>query len=131
MIDFERMRYLMKRIPRAKENLYDARVRASSVSQILSDMPKGNGGTESKIERDVSNIIRSEEVLKALQDELKQMRDELLPLIQSMEDPYKSVMYHRYIKGLSVRETAIETIYSESYVFEMVRNAESQINKRT
>lgn len=56
MIEFQRMRTLMERIDRAKVNKDRMWARTTSVTSVLSDMPKG-GQKEGRFELNMENLI--------------------------------------------------------------------------
>lgn len=132
MFDFDRLEFLMERLPTAKDKLYKARARATNTSVILSDMPKGSGSTQTRLERDVEYIITCEQLIDDIEKQISEMRITLEPLIADLKEPFNNVMHCRYILGLSIRKIAAhspETLYSESYLFEIVRKGKAMINQ--
>ena len=122
------MRFLIDRLPMARFRIDKAMARAAKCTASLSGMPGGGGGG-SQVERGVELLEAAREAHAAISQELYDMRLELQPLLETLEDPLQiAAMRMRYIDGLSVREIAYRINYSESHIFLVLRRAEGKIS---
>ena len=76
------------------------------------------------------NLAR--EALNKINAELEEMRKELKPYIEAIDNPtQRKVMRLRYMKGMSVREIAYRECYSEPYIFRLLRRGEQAVIEMT
>ena len=128
-MDLRRMRFLIDRLPMARFRIDKAMSQAAKCTASLTGMPRGGGG-ESQVERGVELLTAAREAHAAISQELYDMRLELNPIIEAMDDPLqKTAMRMRYIDGLSVREIAYRINYSERHIFRVLETAEKIIEK--
>lgn len=129
MIDLRRMRFLINRLPMARFRIDQAAAQATRCTAMLTGMPRG-GGNASQVERGAELLEAAREAHAAISAELYGMRQELLPLLETLDDPLaKTAMRMRYIDGCSVREIAYRISYSEQHIFRVLKNAEERIFK--
>lgn len=130
MIDLERMRYLINKLPMAQYKIDVAMCKATSTTTHLTGMPGGGGYSGSKVERGYDMIELAREAYAELMAELTELRAQLLPMIDRLGDPLeRACMRMRYIDGYSVREIAYRMVYSEQHIFRTLSNAEKKIAK--
>lgn len=130
MINFQRMRFLINRLPAAQFRLDKAKARATKTTTILTGMPRGSS-TGSQVEDGVMLIDLARQALDSITTELEAMRTELKPMIEALESPLqKRSMLMRYIEGHSVREIAYSLNYSEQHIFRILTIAERNIQKK-
>lgn len=130
MINFQRMRFLINRLPAAQFRLDKAKARATKTTTILTGMPRGSS-TGSQVEDGVMLIDLARQALDSITTELEAMRMELKPMIEALESPLqKRSMLMRYIEGHSVREIAYSLNYSEQHIFRILTIAERNIQKK-
>lgn len=127
MVDLRRMRFLMNRLPMARFRVEKAMAKATKCTAVLTGMPR-SGGTGSAMDSSMELLEKARGAYKAIQDELAGMREELSPLIDTLDRPLeRTAMRERYIEGRSVREIAYSIAYSEPHVFEVLRHAEQKM----
>lgn len=128
MIDFQKMRKLINRLPEERFNVTRARARAEKITTTITGMPRGSS-TGKQVEDGAILIMLAEEKLEATKYELKEMRNELKPIIKELEkDTEREVIILRYLKGWNARKIAFSMGYSEPWVFKELRAAEKNIN---
>lgn len=102
MVDLGKMRKLMKQLPRKLRAIDDAMERATKITPTLSGMPHGSG-VNSKVEESAIDVVMAKAAYKDVLDKLDEMRQELEPYIDQIEDcGIRVCMRLRYIQGLSV-----------------------------
>lgn len=118
------MRFLIDRLPMARFRIDKAMARAAKCTASLCGMPGGGGGG-SQVERGVELLEAAREAHAAISQELYDMRLELQPLLETLEDPLQiAAMRMRYIDGLSAREIAYRLTYSEQHIFRVLQKTE-------
>lgn len=127
-MNLRRMRILINRYPRACFNVDRAVSRAQRCTSQLTGMPGGGHG--STVADGVELIMQAEAARDAIAAELAQMRAELAPLLDALEDPLeKTVMRMRYMEGVTAREIAYRLSYVERWIFYVLRKAESRVEQ--
>lgn len=85
--------------------------KATSVSPIYSDMPKGNG--TDKIQNAVCRIIELEQNINREIDAQIDLREQITTALSGLQDErLRDVMYYRYIDGKPLEWVAVEMNYS-------------------
>jgi DNA-directed RNA polymerase specialized sigma24 family protein len=125
---FERMRWLMGRIPHARAQLRRAYSRATRITPILSDMPRG-GSNESQVERGYQLIEAAQTCLDELLAELRELQDAIRPYIDHLDDLEQRAIRMRYLECRSVREISVRTAYSDTYLFRVLKRAEQKVDE--
>lgn len=96
-----------KKLLKEKENdLEELITRATKITTELSDMPKGNSEIQDKMAELASQIVdmkneKYEQIIK-MYNTKKQIEDK----IDLLEQPYKNILYFKYIKGKNLTEVA-------------------------
>lgn len=108
MIDFVRMRVLIRQIPKCCFDIERIRSRAEGTqSQVISDMPHGGGSAGDRMESDVIDLDEMQQAYEEAIAELKAMRAELRPYIARLDNAKeKGVMRLRYLYGYSPDDIA-------------------------
>lgn len=128
MVDLRRMRYLMQRLPMARLNVERAMSRATKCTSTLSDMPHGSG-ISNPVADGAERLIEAKSALQRLQGELSEMRAQLLPVIDGLENPLeRTIMQMRYMDGISAWDIAYDLNYSERRIFQLLKRAEGKID---
>lgn len=127
MVNFTRMRTLMRRISTAESNVRKAWSVATKCTQTFSDMP-GGGQRESQVERGGDLHMEAVAVLRALRRELKAQQEELRALLPSIEDENaREALEMRYIEGKSVIGVAVATGYSKRHAIRKIKDGEMAV----
>lgn len=129
-IDFERMAYLISRIPnKILWKLIQARSAAEKITSSITGMPHGSGGFHSQVEDGAIKILGLEEAYKEAFDELSGYQAQLEPLVKRLEDPiHVGTLRLRYFDGYSVSEISHMTGRSRSTVNRDLREAQNKVN---
>lgn len=108
MIDFVRMRVLIKQIPKCLFALERTRSRAEGTqSQVISDMPRGGSGSGDKMLGDIIDMDEMQSAYVEAVQELTQLRSELSPYINKLDNAKeKGIVRLRYMYGYSPDEIA-------------------------
>lgn len=129
MIDLRKMRHLINRLPMARYRVDVAMSKATKVTATLSGMPHGSG-TSSPVENGVIELEETRSAYETIRAELAQMKDQLSPIIDNMENPLeKNVMRLRYLEGKRVAEIGWNLNYSERHIRRVLERAEKNIEK--
>lgn len=129
MVDFVRMRWLIKKVPKLNFDIERAESNATISGIGYSDMPKAQSRGD-RMERSVISLSDARDAYNEVINELNGMRKELIPMIDTLEDPdARAVMRLRYIHGYSPDEIADRNIalMSRASVYRWLRKSESAI----
>lgn len=130
MLDLQRMRFLINRLPAARFRVDKAMARATKTTTVLTGMPRGSGSGDQTADGAIM-LQLARESLDRIEKELSEMREALGPMIENIESPLqKSAMRLRYMDGKSVREIAYSLNYSEPHIFRILQRAEQEISKQ-
>lgn len=94
-----------------KERIEDIKERRSMLDKItstLSDMPKG---TPKAQDRQAEALVQILDLTQEMEDYLKKMKQKQIIIenkIDKLEQPYKNILYFRYIKGYNLTEVSNE-----------------------
>lgn len=129
MIDFQRMLYLMKRIPQAVWGIQLANTQAMGITAVLSDMPKAHS-TNSKIEMGLMAKEKAEQAYMDAINELHELRNLLRPCISNLDNPtYRAALYLRYIMGQHPVAMAEIMHLCTRQVYRVLQAAQDEVNK--
>ena len=129
MIDFARMRELIRQVPRQCFEIQKALSAAVGGTAQISDMPRWSSSGD-KLERDVISLSELRDAYAEAVDELERMRAELRPCINALDDPSeRAVMRLRYMCGYSPEQIiSSENLgLSRASVYRYLRSAEARI----
>ena len=132
MIDFLRMRKLIRQVPKAAFAVEQAEARATCGAITYSDMPKAQGAGD-KLERDVITVMELRAAYLEIVVELERMKKELKPYIDDLANPeQKAVMRLRYLDGQSPEVIANSSIVpmSRMTVYRALRSGEDAIRQK-
>lgn len=130
MLDLRRMRFLINRLPAARFRVDKAMARATKTTTVLTGMPRGSGTGDQTADGAIL-LQLAREALDRIETELSEMRAELGPMIEQIDEPLqKSVMRLRYMDGMRVREIACVLSYTEQHIFRTLRQAEANIREK-
>lgn len=101
-------RYNKKWIEERLEDIKERRSLLDKITTTLSDVPKGSPKvTDTKIESLVKIMDDTAEIEKYIKD-LRKKQIEIENKIDKLEQPYKNILYFRYIKGYNLTEVSGE-----------------------
>ena len=108
-----------------QEELYSWCVRATAVSPVISDLPKGGNSDGTKTERAVERLVKIEQQINEETDELYKLRYKIISAIKALPDlRERRVLYLAYIgktdgkgyKRLKLWQIANEMGYSIDHI---------------
>ena len=129
MIDFRRMRELIRKEERMKMALARERSKAERITSPINQEGGGSGRTTSRVEEGAITLVILMEEYQRITAELKQQREELEKYLDKLNDLQRMCMRMRYINGLSCRRIADATYYSEFHVHHVMQAAEDLVDK--
>ena len=98
--------YNKKWIEERLEDIKERRSLLDKITTTLSDMPKGSPKvTDIKVESLAKIIDDTAEVEKYIKD-LKERQIKIENKIDKIEQPYRNILYFRYIKGYNLTEVS-------------------------
>lgn len=128
-MDFDRMRYLINRLPMARYRVDIAMAEATNVSPSFSGMP-GVSGNTGKLENSVIRLQETKAAYSAIRDELAVMKSSLRSMLDRMDNPLqKNVIRMRYLEGKRVQDIGWYLNYSERHIRRVLEKAEKNIEK--
>lgn len=90
------------------------RSRAEKITSVISDTPKGSGGTEAGFTAAVDKIVELQKKLNKQVLCAIKIRQEIAQVIDALDSPlHRNVLYRRYIVGADLN--AIADFYNYSY----------------
>lgn len=101
-----------------KKDVERVREEAVKTTSILSDMPKGSNPVKDRIAEYIAKIDEMQQENYKLLLDLEQKKNDIETIINKMEQPYKNILYFRYINGKSLTEVA--TIIGHEYKWSCV-----------
>ena len=132
MVDLRKMRTIINKLPKQLRHIDDEFASATSISPVLSGMPTGKGGVSSRVENGVLGLIEAKNAYAETLSELDEMRRELSPYIDQLEDVRERVVMRlRYIEGKSVYDDDFVKIalMCERSSYNYLTSAEKKIEK--
>ncbi len=94
-----------------EEKLLDIRERRSlldNISSTISDMPKGSKKVLDKHAEELTKIIDDTNEIEQYIKELQKKQIKIEDKIDKLEQPYKNILYFRYIRGYNLTEVSNE-----------------------
>lgn len=93
-------------IEEKRAEIEEMRAKATRTTTEISDMPRGSSPVADKIAEYIARIeeIQAESYKRALEMEEKKKNTE--DIINVMDQPYKNILYFRYIKGYNLMQVA-------------------------
>ena len=130
MIILCRMRRLIKQIPPMLWDIKLAEANATKITATITGMPRGSDN-HSKVEDGAIKIMAMKDAYAEVIDELKVMREQLEPLIDTLDDPDdRAVMRLRYINGFRPEEFAHERYRTARSIYYYLKRAEDELVRR-
>lgn len=131
MVNLYRMRMLMGRqMTKIMWRIEQEEARATKTTTVLTGMPRGGGGHD-QVADGAIRILELKEAYGSAFSELERMRDELTPLIQTIENvDLRAAMHLRYIKGRSPEDIADAICLADRTIYRYLKRAENELCRR-
>lgn len=127
-MNWNRMRFLINRLPAAKFRVMKAKAFAARVTAPITGMPGGAGEVD-PVSRGVEAVEKARAQYRALCDELTALREAAAPLIATLPSPLEQdAMRLRYLEGLSALEVSFRLNYSVQHIFRILARAEEKLS---
>lgn len=107
--------YDKKLLKSKEEELEELITKAEKITTELSDMPKGSPEIQDRMAQYAAEIV---DIRNQKYDQLIKMyktKKEIEDKIDLLEQPYRDVLYYKYIKGLTLTEVANKVEYEYEY----------------
>ena len=130
MVNLYQMRQLMRRTLKVQWKIEQEEARATKITTVITGMPHGGGGHD-QVADGAINISEIKAAYREVLGELQQMRDELDPLISSLENADdRAVMRLRYINGFSPEDIAEAIHRTDRSIYYYLSRAEDQLARK-
>ena len=98
--------YDKKWVEERLEDIKERKTLVNNITTTLSDMPNGSRRVEDKMAESLVEILYLINDLERYLKELKEKQIEIETKIDKIEQPYKNILYFRYIKGNNLTEVS-------------------------
>lgn len=98
--------YNKKWIQEKLEDIKERRTLLDKITNTLSDMPKGKSSITDPSAEKLVNIIDNTNETKKYIKELQEKQIKIENKIERLDQPYKNILYFRYIKGYNLTEVS-------------------------
>lgn len=127
MIDLQRMRQLMKRLPGILWEIEQKEADATRVTTSITGMPHGDN-SRNKTENATLALIIVKDAYREAISELESLRREADPLISMLTDEdERAIMRMRYIHGYDPEKIAQVVLYHPRTVYRKLKRAERKL----
>ena len=108
--------YDIKLLKEKEEELEELITKAEKITTELSDMPKGTPQIQDKIAEYTAKIIelKNQKIDQII--EMYKQKEMIEKKIDLLEQPYKDILYYKYIKGYTLTQIANEINYDSDYI---------------
>ena len=129
MIDLQRMRQLMKRLPNILWKIEQKEANATRITSNITGMPRGGGGLNRSEDATLALIDAKDAYREAL-EELEDMRKELDPYLTALQDDAeRAIMRMRYIYGYDPEPIADAVSYHPRTVYRKLKSADPRLEE--
>ena len=131
MVNLYRMRQLMnRRSTRILWEIEKEQARATKITTVLTGMPR-SGGNHDQVQDGAVKLVELKEAYGELMMELDQMREELKPLIDTIEnEDLRAAMRLRYINGKRPEDIADAICLADRTIYRYLVRAENELCRR-
>ena len=105
-------RYAVRQASAAQDHLTELRAMAEQITPNYTSCGSGNAQTSDKLGKAVALIVEAEAKLDAEIELLIATEREIKRVIEAVEEPYKTLLYERYINGKTWEQIAVNMNYS-------------------
>ena len=131
MVNLYRMRQLMSRqTARLLWEIEQEEARATKITTVLTGMPRG-GGQHDQVQEGAIKLVELKEAYSELLVELQEMRTELEPLIDTLENTdQRASMRLRYLKGYKPEQIADAINLADRTIYRYLVKAENELCRK-
>ena len=130
MINLYRMRGLIRDTVKLQWRIEREQAKATKITTTLTGMPRASGN-HSKVEDGAIRMADLTDAYNEVMTELKKMREELEPLIGSLDRADdRAVMRLRYIKGFSPEDIADAIHRTDRSIYYYLERAENELVRK-
>ena len=130
MINLYRMRQLIRDTVKFQWRVEREQAKATKITTTLTGMPRASGN-HSKVEDGAIRLADLTDAYNEVMTELKQMREELEPLIDSLDRADdRAVVRLRYIKGFSPEDIADAIHRTDRSIYYYLSRAENELVRK-
>lgn len=128
MVNLYRMRQLMNRkTVSILWQIEQEQAKATKVTTVLTGMPRG-GGQHDQVSSGAIKLAELKEVYSELITELETMRNELAPLIDTLDNiELRAAMRLRYLKGYKPEQIADAICLADRTIYRYLVKAENEL----
>lgn len=127
MLDLQRMRQLMKRLPSILWEIEQKEADATRITTNITGMPHGDS-SRNKTENATLALIIVKDAYREAISELESLRREADPLISMLTDEdERAIMRMRYIHGYDPEKIAQVVLYHPRTVYRKLKRAERKL----
>lgn len=98
-----------------EQDLEELITKAEKITTELSDMPKGTPIIQDKIGEYATKIVELKNSKYKQLIDMYKTKEEIENKIDMLEQPYRNILYYKYIKGLSLTQVAYKIGYDYDY----------------
>lgn len=102
-----------------EQDLEELITKAEKITTELSDMPKGTPIIQDKIGEYASKIVDLKNARYNQIIEMYKIKEQIENKIDMLDQPYRNILYFKYIKGLNLTETACKIGYNYKWTGEL------------
>ena len=113
-----------KKLLKEKENdLEELITRAEKITTELSDMPKGTPEIQDRMGELATQIVDMKNEKYGQLIKMYKTKKKIEDKIDLLEQPYRNILYFKYIKGYGLKKVSKEIGYNYKYICELHGNA--------
>lgn len=107
--------YEEKWIKEKEEEIEELQERTTKITTTISDMPKGNNPIADRMAEYVAEIVDLTNEMIEEVHKFKKIQRNIENNINSLKQPYKNILYFRYVKGYNLTEVANKIGFEYKY----------------
>lgn len=88
---------------------------ATKITTELNDMPKGSPSIQDRMAEYATEIVQMKDEKYSQIISMYKTKKKIEDKIDKLEQPYRNILYYKYIKGLSLTDVAHEIRYNYDY----------------
>jgi len=112
-----------KLLKEKEKDLEELITRATKITTELSDMPKGSPSIQDRMAEYAAMIVQMKDEKYDQLIKMYKTKKKIEDKIDILEQPYRNILYYKYIKGLNLTQVANEIKYNYKWTCELHGNA--------